>query len=36
MTTTNAIKTLVTSLLSYLKAFAAASDNDNSTTYTAS
>jgi hypothetical protein len=36
MTTANAIKTLVSSLLSYLKAFAAASDNDNSTTYTVS
>lgn len=36
MTTANAIKTLVSSLLSYLKAFAAASDNDNSTSYSAS
>ena len=36
MTSANAIKTLVSSLLSYLKAFAAASDNDNSTSYSAS
>ena len=36
MTTANAIKTLVSSILSYLKAFAAASDNDGTTTYTAS
>lgn len=36
MTSANAIKTLVSSLLSYVKAFAAAADNDSSTTYTAS
>lgn len=36
MTSANAIKTLVSSLLSYFKAFAAASDNDNSTSYSAS
>ena len=36
MTSANTIKTLVASLLSYVKAFAAASDNDNSTSYSAS
>lgn len=33
MTSANAIKTLVASLLSYVKAFAAAADNDSMTTY---
>ena len=36
MTTANAIKALVASLLSYVKAFAAAADNDTATSYTAS